>query len=248
MMPPALVVSGLCKRHGVFSLRDVGLRVEPGSIVGLVGQNGAGKSTTLRLIMGLERKLAGSVSFGRWDHLADEKVFKTEVAYVDEESFFYAHLSVAALLRFVAGFFSSWDQARAEELLDRLQLDPEASAGNLSKGNRTKLALVSALARRPKVLLLDEPTAGLDPLSREELFLVLEECRAQRLGVLLSSHVLDELERVVDRVVILHDGQVLADEAVTALRQADPERGAGWLTRRFLSLVRPAVPSRRQAR
>jgi ABC-2 type transport system ATP-binding protein len=237
-MRQGLRVEGLSTRFSGFHLQGITFDVKPGEIVGLLGENGAGKTTTLRLIMGMLRKDAGGAHLGDLDHLRDEKAFKRRVGYVSEESFFYRSMSVARLLAFVAGFFPDWDAAACAALLGRLGLDPARRVGELSKGMRTKLALVVALARRPDVLILDEPTSGLDPRSRVQLFEILERsARAEGCAVLLSSHIVEEIDRTADRVVILAHGRVVVDERLPDLRALANSDREWSLERYFLEMT-----------
>lgn len=220
-----LVVDGLSARIGRFAVKDVSFRLEPGEVLGLIGENGAGKTTTLRLVMGMIRKDGGSVRLGSLDHLTDEKAFKRRVGFVNEESFFYAKMTVRDHLRFTAGFYPDWDEARAADLLARFELRPDARAEELSKGMKTKLGLVLALAHRPDVLLLDEPTSGLDPRSRADLIGLLgRSAHEEGCAVLFSSHYLDEVERIADGVLVLAHGEVRAAERMAAIQARAAER------------------------
>lgn len=242
-MGESLEVEGLRVRFPDFTLQDVSFRVPPGSIVGFLGENGAGKTTTLRLVMGLLRKEAGGARIAGHDHVLEEKAFKRRVAFVDEETHFYARMSVGRLLDFVSGFYADWDARRCDELLARFQLSRTQRAGALSKGMKTKLRLILALAHRPDVLLLDEPTSGLDPRARVELFELLEAVRAEGRGVLFSSHQVQEVERLADRVLVIDKGRILVDESLAALR-ARARDGEAWsLERFFLETTQREAPA-----
>jgi ABC-2 type transport system ATP-binding protein len=238
MVNEALRIEGLGIRFQGFALKGVSFTVPPGEIVAFLGENGAGKSTTLKLVMGMLREDAGTVHIGSFEHRVHEKDFKQRIGFVDEEPHFYASMSIGQLLDFAAPFYARWDERLCGDLLGQMSLSRDQIASKLSKGMKTKLALVIALAHHPDVLLLDEPSAGLDPRSRVVLFDLLRAVRAEGRGVLFSTHNVDEVEPLADRVLIIHRGAVLTDESIAKLRERaqDPS----WtLERDFLELTSP---------
>lgn len=231
-----LIVDRLCARLGDFRLDDISFRIEPGQITALLGQNGAGKTTALRLIMGIVRKDFGHVSLSGLDHLRDEKEFKRRIGFVQEESFFYNGITVAEFVAFVSRFYCDWNKELSQHLLQALDLPRDKRLGKLSKGVRTKVSLVVALSHDPSVLLLDEPMSGLDPRARFELLKLLRRVAHEGgTAVLFSTHDLHEVDQIADRVIIVDRGRVLADESLGALRC---RAGASWnLEHYYLELV-----------
>ncbi len=195
---------GLGKRYrSRWALRDCTLEVPAGCVTGLVGPNGAGKTTLLGLTVGLLTPTEGTIETcgGRPGHDADQRA---RVGFVAQDTPTYASLTVAEHLRLGAHLNPRWDDASARRRVERLGLDPGQRAGRLSGGQRAQLALTLGLAKRPELLVLDEPVASLDPLARREFLQVLMEAVAeQELSVLLSSHLVSDLERVCDHLVVL---------------------------------------------
>jgi ABC-2 type transport system ATP-binding protein len=205
----ALQTRELGKRFGRrWALSGCTLQVPAGRVVGLVGHNGAGKTTLLHLAVGLTRPSAGSIS------VLDEEVAATpeqlaRVGFVAQETPLYPTLTVAEHLRFGAALNPRWDEALAQERISRIGLDPGQRAGTLSGGQRAQLALTLAIAKRPRLLVLDEPVANLDPLARREFLQGLMEFTAEHeVSVVLSSHLVADLERVCDHLIVLADGCV----------------------------------------
>jgi ABC-2 type transport system ATP-binding protein len=199
-----LETSGLGKRYGrTWALSDCTLQIPAGRVVGLVGPNGAGKSTLLNLAVGLLAPTAGSVRvLGGVPGSGPEELGR--VGFVAQDTPTYAGLSVADHLRLGARLNPGWDAALAESRIDELGLDPAQKAGRLSGGQRAQLALTLAVAKRPELLVLDEPVASLDPLARREfLSSLMEAVVDQGVSVLLSSHLVADLERVCDHLVVL---------------------------------------------
>ncbi|PWW62071.1 ABC transporter ATP-binding protein [Actinokineospora spheciospongiae] len=191
-----------------WALREVSLEVPENRIVALVGPNGAGKSTLMGLITGLLRPTTGSITVfgdrptGRGLHPA--------VSYLAQQKPLYQEFTVAETLAFGARTNPTWDQHHAEHLVEQAAVPMGAAVGTLSGGQRTRVALALALGKRPRLLLLDEPLADLDPLARETVLRALiTEARTHGITVVLSSHVLAELEGVCDHLVLLHGGRVL---------------------------------------
>jgi ABC-2 type transport system ATP-binding protein len=208
---PAIQIRGLRKHYPGFDLGPLDLDVPRGSIFGFVGPNGAGKSTTIDLMFGMGRVDAGTIRMLGLDAVADEVAVKTRTAYVGPELEYSSWGKTGHAIRFVRGFYQeSWDDAYCEQLLERFQLGSNDKIATLSFGARTKLALVIALARRPELLVLDEPTTGLDAIAKRELFAALLEM-VEDAGhtVLISSHNLTDLERFADHVAIINDGKIL---------------------------------------
>ena len=205
----ALHASGLGKRYRQrWALRDCSLQIPEGRIAGLVGPNGAGKSTLLHLAVGLLAPDTGSVTVLDGQP-ASGPAQLAKVGFVAQDTPVYAGRSVADHLRFGAHLNPTWDAAYAERRLGRLDLDPGQKAGKLSGGQQAQLALTLALAKRPRLLILDEPVASLDPLARREFLQDLMEAVAEYgVSVILSSHLVSDLERVCDYLVVLAASRV----------------------------------------
>lgn len=227
-------------------LRQVSLDVPTGAVVGLVGRNGAGKSTLLRCLAGLTLPDSGSSSLLGCPSSALNDEVRARIGYVSQAGDLLPWLTVAQHVRCIGSFHPRWQEARAQALCGRLQLDWNGKASSLSVGDQQKLALVLALGHDPDLLLLDEPVASLDPLARREFMRLLFETDANRptpRTVLISSHLLSDLERVVSHVVFLRDGQVQLQgawdellESVRLVRHGAPaDAPAGALAQRALS-------------
>ena len=210
IIPAAASLSGLTKNFPGFQLGPLDLVLEPGTVLALVGPNGAGKTTTLNCIAGLMVPEVGQVEvFGLPVHPA-RPAYRRDVGYVGETSGFFQRFTARRNLDFLAGLLPGWSQDRARRLADRFDLPLDKAVQNLSRGNRTKLALVAALASGPRLLLLDEPTAGLDPLVRSEVLDVLWEVTEDgEHAVLYSTHVLSDINRLADELAFLRDGQIV---------------------------------------
>jgi len=209
---PALEICGLVKTYAQFALGPLDLTIPRGAIYGLIGPNGSGKSTLIDLIFGLGDNDAGSIRALGLDHCRDEVELKRRVAYVSPELNFAPWGRVGKAIRFVRGFFPDWDDAYCAALMHSFQLSDADKIATLSFGARTKLALLLALARRPEMLVLDEPTTGLDPVSKQQVFGELIQAVADGdRTVLISSHGLGDIERFADHIGMLKGGKLLLE-------------------------------------
>jgi ABC-2 type transport system ATP-binding protein len=206
---PVLAATGLGKKYGrKWALSDCTLEVPAGRVVGLVGPNGAGKSTFLNLAVGMLTPSAGDLEV-LGERPTGRGARREKVGYVGQDTPTYANLSVADHLRIGAHLNPAWDAALAGDRIERLGLDPEQRAGRLSGGQRAQLALTLGIAKRPELLLLDEPVASLDPLARREFLQDLMEAVAEQdMSVVLSSHLVSDVERACDYLVVLVDSRV----------------------------------------
>lgn len=192
------------------ALDEVSVQVPRGEVFGIVGRNGAGKTTLIKHILGLYRAQSGSVRvFGR-DPVADPEGVLAKIGYLSEDPDMPAWMRVSELLNYTAAFYASWDRAYATELIEMFGIDPANRVRGLSKGMRAQVGLCIAQAHRPDLLLLDEPSSGLDPSVRRDILsaiirTVVDEGRT----VIFSSHLLDEVERVSDRLMMLKEGQIM---------------------------------------
>jgi len=230
----ALKAHGLGKKYGRrWALTDCDLEVPSGHVVGLVGPNGAGKSTLLNLAVGMLTPTAGSVEVLG----APAGTQQAKVGYVAQDTPTYSRLSIADHLRLGARLNPGWDESLAQQRIQRLRLDPKQRAGRLSGGQRAQLALTLGLAKRPDLLILDEPVAALDPLARREFLQDLMEAVAeQELSVVLSSHLVSDVERSCDYLVVLVDSRVQVSGEIETLltthyRLTGPRRTAKELPR-----------------
>lgn len=215
-MQPAVEIRGLRKVYPKFTLGPIDLTVPVGAIYGFVGPNGSGKTTTLDLIFGMGLKDAGSIRVCGFDHERDEVAVKSRVGYVSPDLDFRPWGRVGGAIAFVRGFYPSWDDAYCSRLLGAFDMSRDDKVTTLSFGARIKLALVLALSWRPEVLVLDEPTVGLDAISKQELFSeLLAAVRDEERTVLISSHAISDLERFADHVGMIKQGRLVFEGAIT---------------------------------
>lgn len=214
-----IICSGLTKFYGhQRGIEGLDLQVKRGEIFGFLGPNGAGKTTTIRLLMGLLHPSAGSASILGMDCWRDSVKIKLQVGNIAGDVSLYEHMRVHDLLDYIDRFRPSPDRLR-RELCERLDLDVKKKVKSLSRGNRQKVAILLALMHDPQVLILDEPTLGLDPLMQQEFYTILSEFKERGGTVFLSSHILSEVERSCDRVGIVKQGHLVDVRAIEELRQ-----------------------------
>jgi ABC-2 type transport system ATP-binding protein len=212
MESPAITIERFTKHFGRrTAVNDLSLEVPRGSVFGLLGQNGAGKSTTIKALLNLVKPSEGRLTILGLDSVLDAVAVRRHVGYLPEEPFYYRWMTVDELVRFNAAFYPTWDHHLAGSLLARLDLPRGRRIDQLSRGMQAKAGLVLALAPRPGVLILDDPTSGLDAVVRREfLEAMIGTVQSEGGTVFFSTHLLHELERIADRVAILHQGRLLA--------------------------------------
>jgi len=212
-------VKNLQKKFGKYeALSDVSFSVEPGEITGFIGPNGAGKSTAIRILLGIIKKSGGSAKIFGKDVWEDRQEIHKRTSYVPGDIALWNNLSGGEIIDIFMKLHGSGNKAKRDELIERFELDPKKKAKNYSKGNRQKVGLISALAVESDLYLFDEPTSGLDPLMesifQEEVKKIKEEGKA----VLLSSHILSEVERLADKIVIIRQGEIVESGSLDEMR------------------------------
>ena len=219
MGEPALRTAGLSKRFGaVEALRPLDLEVAPGEVLGYLGPNGAGKTTTIRLVLGLLRPTSGRAEIFGLDSRRDAVEAHRRLAYVPGETSLWPGLTGEETLHLLGRVHGSVDPAYRDVLVERFALDPSKKVRAYSKGNRQKLMLIAAFMCRPDLLVLDEPTNGLDPLMEVAFRECVSEARGEGQSVFLSSHILSEVEALCDRVGILRAGELVEIGTLSEMR------------------------------
>lgn len=217
----AIEIRGLTKIYPRFQLGPLDLNVPAGAIYGLVGPNGAGKTTTLDLIFGLGLPQSGEIRVLGCDNRKDQIEMKRAAAYVSPHSSYVSWKYVRRVVRFIRAFYPEWEQDYCDQLLKRFKIEPDQKIANLSLGNSIKLGVILALARRPRVLIMDEPTIGLDVLAKQELFAELLALMGdEHRTILISSHNLVDLERFTDHIGVIHEGRLLVEGRTDQLLEA----------------------------
>ena len=221
MSEPVIAVSGLTRRFGAKTALDrVSLALPRGAVYGLVGANGAGKTTLIRHLLGLYRAEGGTVRVFGLDPVADPVGVLSRIGYLSEENALPGWMRLDELLRYSRAFYPAWDVAYAEELRRAFALDPAAKVGSLSKGQKARVGLLVALAYRPELLVLDEPSSGLDPIVRRDILgAVIRTIAHEGRTVLFSSHLLEEVEQVADHVTMISRGRIALSAPLTAVRE-----------------------------
>lgn len=222
MNEPIVRVTGLTRRFGAHAALDsVSFSMERGAVYGLVGVNGAGKTTLIRHLLGLLRAESGSVRVFGLDPVADPVGVLSRIGYLSEENDLPGWMSVEELMGYSRAFYPKWDDAYAEELRRSFALDKAAKIKTLSKGQRARAGLLIALAYRPELLVLDEPSSGLDPIVRRDILgAVIRTVADEGRTVLFSSHLLDEVEQVADHVTMISHGKIVLSAPLDALKES----------------------------
>jgi ABC-2 type transport system ATP-binding protein len=217
---PVIDVSGLTRRFGgKTALDSVSVSLPRGAVYGLVGANGAGKTTLIKHILGLLRAESGSVRVFGLDPVAEPVAVLSRIGYLSEENDLPGWMRVDELLRYSRAFDPAWDDGYMEELRQAFALDPAAKIKTLSKGQKARAGLLIALAYRPELLVLDEPSSGLDPIVRRDILgAVIRTIADEGRTVLFSSHLLEEVERVADHVTMIDQGRIVLSGPLGALK------------------------------
>lgn len=218
-MEPIVKIAQLSKNFGkTTALKEVSFEVYPGEVVGFIGPNGAGKSTTIRIMLGLLKKSGGTVTLFGKDAWQDSLAIHESIAYVPGDLALWENLTGGQTIDLLMKLHGKGNQAKKEELVQKFQLDLSKKVKSYSKGNRQKVGLIAALAVDCELYILDEPTSGLDPLMESVFQDEVARLKAEQKAVLLSSHILSEVERLADRVVIIQEGRVVESGTLEQLR------------------------------
>ncbi len=224
-MTAAIEAIGLTKTYGATrAVSELGFQVEAGQVFGFLGPNGAGKTTTIRMLLALQRPTHGRAAVLGLDAQRDSVEIHRRVGYLPGELELYPRLTGRQHIQWFARARETHDPSLATELVERFRVTLDRPAKELSKGNRQKVGLVLAFMHRPELLILDEPTSGLDPLMQNEFEGLVREVVATGRTVFLSSHELDEVQRVADRVAIIRSGRLIATDTVEHLRRSAPRK------------------------
>jgi ABC-2 type transport system ATP-binding protein len=213
-MSDILQVCGLHKNFGRKKVLDnFNMSLEEGKVYGLLGKNGEGKTTLIRMIMGIIPGDKGKILYKGEKIKFNQPLYKKEVGYIPEESIFFGWMTIRELMSFNSSFYPKWNENKARELLDRFDLAGKLKIKNLSRGMKLKLGLTVALAADPELLILDDPTSGMDVPTRHDFLKgIISEILEQGTSILFSSHLVHELEGIIDHLGILHDGKLILEE------------------------------------
>ena len=213
-MTNCIEIKGLSKSYGDFALKNINLTLPGGSILGLIGENGAGKTTTIKCILNLIHRDAGEITLLGYDNIREERLAKQDIGLVLDECFFPVALRPLDVGKTLAPAYREWDQKLFRDYLGKFGLPEKKLIKEFSRGMKMKLSLSAALAHRPKLLILDEATAGLDPVVRDE---ILDEflgfIQDEDHAILMSSHITSDLEKVADYIAYIHQGEVVLSDA-----------------------------------
>jgi ABC-2 type transport system ATP-binding protein len=222
---PALAIKSMTKRydahHGVF---DIDLTVQRGEIFGFLGPNGAGKSTTINTVLDILRPTSGTIEISGLDHHKHAKYIHSHIGYLSGDMETDPTLSGRQYLKFVANLHRNIDKQRVEQLVERLKADITTKIKHLSRGSKQKIGLIAALMQDPELLILDEPTSGLDPLIQAEFNEIIRDHKERGKTAFISSHILNEVQTMCDRVGFIRDGQLVAVSTLQSLLQKAPRQ------------------------
>lgn len=209
MIMNKLEINGLTKKYKDFTLDNVSFKIEEGTVMGLIGQNGAGKTTIIRLIMNMTKRDGGSVSVCGFDNIADEIAAKNKIGYVSDETFLFYNTTLARTAKACAAAYDNWDGEKFSGFLKKWGLPEKKRIAALSKGMQTKAMVAVALSHNPELLILDEPTAGLDPVARIEILDLLRDFVSDgKRSVLFSTHITGDLDKIADVITLIINGQI----------------------------------------
>ena len=219
--PPVIEIHRLSRQFGpTKALDEISLTIPRGGVYGLIGGNGAGKTTLIKHLLGLFRAQSGAVRVFGLDPVQNPVGTLGRIGYLSEDRDLPDWMSIRELLRYTQPFYPTWDEHYAEELREMFDLNPHTKIRSLSRGQRARAGLLVALAHRPELLLLDEPSSGLDPVVRRDILgAIIRTIADEGRTVLFSSHLLDEVERVADQVTIIHQGRIVLTAAMDEIKE-----------------------------
>ena len=222
MNEPIIKIKNLIREFGnKRALDNVSLTIQPGTVMGLVGENGAGKTTLIKHVLGLLKAQQGTVSVFGMDPVSNPEAVLSKIGYLSEEGDLPTWMKVHELMRYSAAFYPTWDDQYAMKLLDEFKLDPGAKLSKMSKGQRSRAGLLVAMAYRPQLLVLDEPSSGLDPIVRKDILgAIIRTIADDGRTVLFSSHLLSEVERVADQISMVKNGKILISDDLDAVKES----------------------------
>ena len=204
-----LKVKDLSKKYRGFEVKNVSFTLEAGYILGLIGRNGAGKTTLMKLIQNIVPKNSGTVTIHGYDHIKDEIAAKNKIGFIMEHPFF-DRKSLEDNGKLFGKFYKEYDHQMLLQYLDRFELEHDQELGNLSKGMQTKFQLSFALSHQAKLLIMDEPTGGLDPIFRREFLSLLQEvAETEQVGIIISTHITSDLDKIADYIALIDDGELI---------------------------------------
>lgn len=210
----AIELRNLTKTYPLFTVDDISLDVKQGYITGLIGPNGVGKSTLIKMMLGMVHPDSGSVKILGYDMPKDEVDLKQRVGIVSDECFYYEHLTIRDLKKMIASFYKKWNDLKFSDLLDQFELSPKKKIRDLSKGMKIKLSLAFALSHEAELLIMDEPTSGLDPIFRRELLdLLTDLMQDENNTIIFSTHITTDLDRIADYITFINRGKLIFNEA-----------------------------------
>ncbi|MDP7977151.1 ABC transporter ATP-binding protein [Bacillus sp. WLY-B-L8] len=205
-----LELKNVCKDYQGFSIRNVNFKLPRGYIMGFIGANGSGKSTTIKMIMNLVKRNSGEIYIFGKDNQKHEKKVKQNIGFVYDENHYYEDLTCEQMKRIVAPLYKKWDEAQYESYMERLQVPKNKKIKQLSKGMKMKYAIAMALSHHAELIIMDEPTAGLDPVVRSELLDILQEIvMEEEISVLFSTHITTDLEGIADYITFINEGEII---------------------------------------
>jgi len=210
---PVLEIRGLCKKFDKFILGDLDLTLTRGFVMGFIGPNGSGKTTTIKLIMNLLRKDSGIIKVFGLDNVEQEKAIKNRIGFVYDENHYYSVLTINEMKKIIAPLYDNWDEKTFQRYLREFDLNPRQKIDSLSKGMKTKFSLAIALSHQAELIIMDEPTSGLDPVFRSELLDILYYMmQDEKKSILFSTHITSDLERIADYIAFINNGKIIFAE------------------------------------
>lgn len=213
-MEKVLEINGLCKSYPGFSLENISFSIEKGSIMGFVGRNGAGKSTTLRSLLNFVHPDSGDIKIFGMNFKDSEDTIKQKTGYASSGTDYYPRKTLAQIIECTKLFYPTWDDSICRSYLEKFNLDPGKKICQLSEGMKVKFHLVLALSHGAELLILDEPTSGLDPVSREELIIIFKKLAKKGVTILFSTHITSDLEKCADHITYIKKGEIIASKEI----------------------------------
>lgn len=209
-MENILEIKNLNKSYEGFSLKDVSFSLKPGFVMGFIGPNGAGKSTTIKLIMNLVKKDSGTINIFGKDNIDNEKEIKSKIGFVYDENYYYEDLTIKDMKNILSPFYKNWDNKIFDKYIKEFKLPSSKKIKDLSKGMKMKFSLAIALSHKAELIIMDEPTAGLDPVFRSELLDILYGIiQDENVSIFFSTHITNDLEKIADYITFINNGEIV---------------------------------------